>query len=95
MPYTRDPNACRRALREISEIAAVAVLQDSQLEDQEALQMIAAIAQWMREEDPAAGAECGDVIRRLNDMTTRVDFEALDDQQAVALFARVLEALRG
>jgi hypothetical protein len=41
----RDPHTCRRALREIGEIAAVPILPDSQMTDQEALQNIAAIAE--------------------------------------------------
>lgn len=65
----RDPQTCRRALREIGEIAAVAVLPDSQMTDQEALQNIAAIAEWVMEEAPGARPDCGDVIRRLHRMT--------------------------
>jgi len=89
-----DPTTCRRALREIGEIAAVAVLQDSQMSDQEALQMIAAIAEWVRDEEPAGGTECGGVIRQLNAMTADIDFEGLDDREAVVLFNDVLAILR-
>lgn len=89
----RDPQTCRRALREIGEIAAVAVLPDSQMTDQEALQNIAAIAEWVMEEAPEARPDCGDVIRRLHRMTEGVDVEALDDRQAVELFSEVLGAL--
>ena len=42
---SHDPGACRRGLREISEIAAVASLEDSQMSPQEALATIAAIAE--------------------------------------------------
>lgn len=42
---SRDPQTCRGALREIGEIAAVAVLPDSRMTDQEALQNIAVIAE--------------------------------------------------
>jgi hypothetical protein len=90
---SRDPQTCRRALREIGEIAAVAVLPDSQMTDQEALQNIAAIAEWVREEAPAARAECGDVIRQLHEMTASVDIDALSDREALDLFSEVLGAL--
>ena len=89
----RDPKTCRRALREIGEIAAVAVLEDSQMTDQEALRTIAAIAEWVAEEAPDARADCGDVIRRINAMTGSADFEAMDDREALLLFGRVLDAL--
>lgn len=90
---SRDPQTCRRALREIGEIAAVAVLPDSQMTDQEALQTIAAIAEWVSEEAPEARPDCGDVIRRINGMTAAVDLDALDDRQALTLFFDVVGAL--
>lgn len=93
MKDERDPQTCRRALRDIGEIAAVAVLSDSQMTDQEALRSIAAIAEWVREEAPGAGVECGDVIRRIHDKTAGVDLDALGDRDALALFADVLGAL--
>ena len=89
----RDPQTCRRALREIGEIAAVAVLPDSQMTDQEALLNIAAIAEWVREEAPRSGADCGDVIARLHGMTVGVDLDGLDDRQALDLFGEVLGVL--
>lgn len=89
----RDPNTCRRALREIGEIAAVAVLEDSRMTDREALRTIAAIAEWVAEEAPAARADCGDVIRRINAMTGSADFEEMDDREALLLFGRVLDTL--
>ncbi|CAN7312378.1 hypothetical protein [Brevundimonas sp. LjRoot202] len=92
---SRDPQTCRRALREIGEIAAVAGLEDSQMTDQEALQSIAAIAEWVIEEAPGARADCGDVVRRLERMTAGVDFEALGDRAAQALFGAVLGMLEG
>lgn len=88
-----DPNTCRRALREIAEIAAVAVLEDSQMTDQEALQTIAAIANWVAEEDPAARADCGDVIRSISTLTVGADFASMGDRDAVTLFRRVLQTL--
>jgi len=88
-----DPQTCRRALREISEVAAVAVLPDSQMTDQEALLTIAAIAQWVREEAPGARADCGDVIRRLHALTSSVDLEDLDDQDAADMFHDVISTL--
>lgn len=90
----RDPNSCRRALREISEIAAVATLQGSQMSDHDALQAIAAIAAWVMEDAPSKGADCGKVVRQLNAMTGAVDLDALDDQEAVALFGDVLKTLK-
>ena len=95
MASSRDPQTCRRALREIGEIAAVAVLPDSQMTDQEALQSIAAIAEWVLDEAPGARAECGDVIRRLERMTAGVDFDGLDDRAAQGLFGEVLTVVKG
>ena len=89
----RDPRICRRALREIGEIAAVAVLPDSQMTDQEALQNIAAIAEWVREEAPEAQPDCGDIIQRLHELTSSVDVEALGDREALELFSAVIGAL--
>ena len=89
----RDPQTCRRALSEIGEIAAVAVLPDSQMSDQEALQNIAAIAEWVIEEAPGARPDCGDVIRQLHRLTVGVDVEALADREALQLFSEVLGAL--
>ena len=91
---TPDPVTCRRALREISEIAAVAGLENSQMTDQEALQTIAAIADWVNEEAAAEGPGCGDTIRRLNAMTDKVDFDGLDDRQAQSPFDAVLATLK-
>lgn len=93
MSRRRDPQTCRRALREIGEIAAVAVLQDSQMTDQEALQAIAAIAEWVIDAAPAERADCGAVVRRLNAMTETADFDAMGDQEAQTLFDDVLAAL--
>lgn len=88
-----DPHLCRRALREIGEIAAVAILPDSQMTDQEALQNIAAIAGWVREEAPGGRADCSDLVRSLAELLAGTDFEALDDRAALKLFSRVLGAL--
>ena len=90
---TRDAIACRRALREINEIAAVARLQDSRMTEQEALQTIAAIAEWVDDEKPRSREACSKVVRQLHQMTDETDFEALDDGQAVALFGQVLQTL--
>lgn len=92
-PSPRDPQTCRRALREIGEIAAVAILPDSRMTDQEALQTIAAIAEWVRDEAPGARPDCGDILQRLNQMTASVDFDALSDRQALDLFSEVIGAL--
>ena len=93
MTTSRDPQTCRRALREIGEIAAVATLDDSQMSDQEALGSIAAIAEWVLEEAPGARADCGAVVRRLERMTAGLDFDAMGDRQAQALFDAVLGVL--
>lgn len=95
MTSPRDPHTCRRALREIGEIAAVAGLEDSQMSDQEALGSIAAIAEWVLDEAPGARADCGEVVRRLERMTAGVEVEALDDRAAQALFGEVLAVLEG
>lgn len=95
MASSRDPQTCRRALREIGEIAAVAGLEDSRMTDQEALGSIAAIAEWVLDEAPGARADCGEVVRRLERMTARVDFEAMGDREAQALFGKVLGVLEG
>lgn len=95
MTSSHDPHTCRRALREIGEIAAVAGLADSQMSDQEALGSIAAIAEWVLEAAPGARAGCGDVVRRLERMTAGVEVEALGDREAQALFGAVLAVLAG
>lgn len=95
MTRPRDPHTCRRALREIGEIAAVAGLEGGRMSDQEALAEIAAIAEWVLDEAPGARADCGDVVRRLERMTAGVDFEALEDRAAQDLFGQVLGALEG
>lgn len=88
-----DPDTCRRALREIGEIAAVAALENSRMTDQEALQTMSAIAGWVMETAPGAGADCGDVIRWISALTSGADLQALEDRAALDLFARMLEAL--
>lgn len=72
----------------------MAVLPDSRLTDQEALQTIAAIAEWVREEAPSPRADCGDVTRRLHALTAAVDFEGLSDQDEAGLFHDVIRTLR-
>ncbi len=89
-----DPLQCRRALREIGEIAAVAVLPGSQMTEQEALQSIAAIADWIDEDASRDGAECGRIVHRLHAMTEVVELDCLDDQSAIALFDAVVATLR-
>lgn len=87
-----DALACRRALREIREIAAVALLDGSCMTEQEALQSIAAIAEWVVEDRPPAA--CGDMIRRLDAMIDPADLEGLNDREAVDLFRAVDTLLR-
>jgi len=96
MTSLRDPQTCRRALREIGEIAAAARLEGGRMSDQEALAEIAAIAEWVVDEGAAgARADCGAVVRRLERMTAGVDFEGLGDREAQGLFAEVVGVLRG
>lgn len=91
---TDDPQTCRRALREIGEIAAVARLPDTQMTDREALESISAIAEWVDEETSGAQPDCGSIIHRLNTLTADIDFDALTDGEALVLFRTVLDALR-
>lgn len=88
-----DPDACRRALWEMREIAAAAALQDSPMTDQEALHTLAAIAAWVQTEAPADGAACGTVIDLLVDLTAGIDIDALDDAQAMTLFRQIEKSL--
>lgn len=88
-----DPDTCRRALHEIGEIAAVAGLENSRMTDQEALQTMSAIADWVAQAAPGARADCGDVVRSIRDLTARTDLQTLDDRSALDLFARVLDLL--
>jgi len=90
---SHDPQTCRRALREIGEIAAVTVLPGSQMMAQEALQTITAIAQWTSQEAPREPADCRDVIGRLNELTRSIDLETLGDREALKLFNEVIGAL--
>ena len=73
----------------------MAVLQDSQMTEQEALRAVAAIAEWVAEEGAAERADCGDVIRRLNTLTQREDLDSLGDREALDLFGQVLAVLSG
>ena len=71
----------------------MAVLDGSQMSEHEALQTIAAIAEWVREEAPADGAPCSDTVRALNALTASKDFDMMDDQEATCLFGDVLQVL--
>ena len=88
-----DVFACRRALREIREIAAVALLDGALMSEQEALKTIGAIADWTTDEG-AAQADCGDLIRRLDRIIGAVDIDAMDDRGALDLFREVTQLLR-
>lgn len=63
--------------------------------EQEALQAIAAIAGWVREDALGDGAGCGETMGKLHAMTASVDFEAQDDQAAIRLFGTVLRTIQG
>lgn len=90
----KDALACRRALREIREIAAVALLDGAQISEQESLQTIAAIAGWAVEDTGSAPPDCGDMIRRLDDAIGEIDIETLDDRTAMDLFQNVIALLQ-
>jgi hypothetical protein len=81
-----DPLACRRALREIREIAAVALLDGAQMSEHDALKTIAAIAQWTTEEVAESPGHCGDLIAGLDALLASEDLERLDDRSAMDLF---------
>ncbi|QYC10674.1 hypothetical protein KWG63_14795 [Brevundimonas nasdae] len=88
-----DPDACRKALWEMREIAAAASLQDSPMTDQEALRTLTAIAGWVQAEAPTDGSACGDVVGFVTDVTAGVDIDALDRHQAMELFRQVEDRL--
>lgn len=90
-----DPALCRRALREIGEIAAVAVLADSQMTEAEALESIAAIALWVRADTGAQSRDCRDTIADIHQLTRDADIDRLDDAQVHARFRSVLQAIQG
>jgi hypothetical protein len=87
-----DALACRRALREIREIAAVALLDGALMTEQDALHSIAAIAEWVVADRP--DADCGDLVRRLDAIVGPVDIDQLDDREAVDLFHSIDLMLR-
>lgn len=89
-----DALACRRALREIREIAAVTLLDGAQISEQESLQTIAAIAGWAVDDTGSAPPDCGDMIRRLDAAIGEVDIETLDDRTATDLFHDVIALLQ-
>lgn len=84
-----DAVSCRRALREIREIAAVTLLDGAQMSEQEALEMMAAIADWAVGDSRKAPRECSDALRRVDAMIGQADIEHMDDHAAVALFRKV------
>lgn len=92
---SQDPIVCRRALREIAEIVAVARLQDSQMSGQEALAAVSAIADWVIDTAPRSETDCGDIIARIDAITGDRDVNAMDDPTATRMFASVVELLRG
>ncbi|RZJ44872.1 MAG: hypothetical protein EON87_08910 [Brevundimonas sp.] len=91
----QDAVACRRALRDILEIAAVAVLDSAAISDQDALQTIAPIAKWAAEDMGGASRNCGDVIQRLYALIGETDFETMDDRSAMHMFRQVTPLLQG
>ena len=71
------------------------MLEGSQVSDQEALQMIAAIAEWIDGDGATDRADCRDRIHRLHAMTAALDFDALGDAEAIRLFGAVRRTLEG
>lgn len=88
-----DPLACRRALREIREIAAVAHLEGAQMSEEDALKAIGAIAAWA---DDGIGdpTDCGDILHRLDAMVAAQDLDGMADATVVALFGDVMALLQ-
>lgn len=84
-----NPLACRRALRDIREIAAVARLDGAPMSGQEALQTIAAIAGWAAGDSGAAPADCADVIGRIHVLIGETEVDTLPDARALSLFRDV------
>lgn len=81
-----DPLACRRALREIREIVAVARLDGAQMSEHEALKTIATIAEWTADEVATSPGDCGDLIVSLDALLGSEDLDSLDDHSAIGLF---------
>ncbi len=90
-----DTALCRRALREIGEIAAVSVLDDRQMSELEALESIAAIASWVRAEPGVQGRACRAAIIQIHGLTAGADVDQLDEAQVHAQFLAVLSAIQG
>lgn len=90
-----DPLACRRALREIREIVAVARLDGAQMSEHEALSTIAAIAEWTAEEVAASPGDCGDLIAGLDALLGSEDLDSLDDHSSIGLFLAATALLQG
>ena len=90
-----NPLECRRALREIREIVAVARLDGAQMSEHEALSAIAAIAEWTAEEAAASPGDCGDLIAGLDALLGSEDLDSLDDHSAISLFLAATAFLQG
>lgn len=73
----------------------MAVLDDSQMSELEALETISAIASWVRTEPAASGRACRDTIHHIHNLTVGGDIDGLDDAQVHVQFRRVLAAIRG
>lgn len=89
-----DPHTCRRALREIGEIAAVAVIDGGRMSPEETLRTIGAIAGWVEETALRPGPECGDVVHRIHDLTRPDRLDRLDDAGTLKTFGDVITLLR-
>ena len=90
-----DPLECRRALREIREIVAVARLDGAQMSELEALRTIAAIAEWTADEVAASPGDCGDLIVGLDGLLGSEDLDSLDDHGSIDLFLTATAFLQG
>lgn len=76
-------------------MAAVAVLQDSQMSDQEALEIIGAIAGWVDKASDRSRENCGRVVHRIHEIIGTSDVDTLTDREAGLLLSQVGLALDG
>ena len=91
---TADPQSCRRALREIGEIAAVALIDGGRMSPEETLRTIGAIAGWVEETALQSGPDCGAIIHRIHDLTRPDRLDRLDDAGTLITFDEVITLLR-
>lgn len=90
-----DAAACREALYMASDVAALAILPDSQLTPEEAIETIGGVVQAASADalNGRGEAPCGEVLRRLAALTTDVKERRLNDDQTQELFRFVVSEL--